>query len=63
MESIREVGADHIVLGTDVGRWTLPPPVPVYRIVLGSLLEMGVSESDVEKMARLNAEKLIWGEP
>jgi len=63
IEAIKELGPDHFVLGTDSGRWSVPPPVPVYRIMIGKLLELGIPEADVEKMVRLNAEKLIWGEP
>jgi predicted metal-dependent TIM-barrel fold hydrolase len=63
IEAIKVVGADHFVLGTDGGRWSVPPPVPVYRIMIGRLLERGVSKKDIEKMVRLNAERLIWGEP
>jgi predicted metal-dependent TIM-barrel fold hydrolase len=60
MEIIKEVGTDRIVLGTDLGNWRLPPPVVNYRILLGLLLEKGVAEGDIEKMAKLNAQTLIF---
>ena len=59
-EAIKEVGADYFVLGSDGGNWKLPPPAYTFRTMLGLLLERGISESDVEKMARINAEKLIF---
>ena len=35
----------------------------MYKITIGLLLEYGIPEADVAKMVRLNAEKLIWGDP
>jgi len=63
IEAIKVLGPDHFVLGTDGGRWSVPPPVPVYRIMIGRLLELGIPEADVEKMVKLNSEKLLWGKP
>lgn len=60
VEFIREVGADHFVLGTDEGNWRFPHPTFGYRTLLGRLLESGIPETDVEKMARINPEKLIF---
>lgn len=60
IEVIKEIGADHIVLGTDLGNWRVPPPVINYKIYLGLLLERGISESDIVKMAKINPQKLIF---
>jgi len=60
IEAVRTIGADHIVLGTDLGNWRVPPPAINYRIYLGLLLEGGVSEADIEKMAKHNPRKLIF---
>jgi len=60
IEVIKEVGPDHIVLGTDLGNWKWPHPVLGYRRFLGMLLDRGVPEADIQKMARINAEKLIF---
>ncbi len=60
IQAIKTIGADHIVLGTDCGNWKLPPPAENYRRYLGVLLEAGIPEADVEKMAKLNAQKLIF---
>ena len=62
IEIIKEVGADHIVLGTDCGHAMLPPPAAQYWILLYKLLESGISEADIEKMARINPRKLIFCE-
>lgn len=63
IEAIKTIGADHFVLGSDSGRWDMPPPIPLYRVMIAKFLLRGISEGDIEKMVRLNAEKLIWGEP
>lgn len=60
IEAIKEIGADHIVLGTDLGNWRVPPPVINYKIYLGLLLERGISESDIVKMSKINPQKLIF---
>ncbi len=60
VKAIKEVGADHFVLGTDGGNYKLPPPAEAYRTMVGLLLERGISEADLEKMARINAERLIF---
>lgn len=63
IEAIGKIGADHFVLGSDSGRWDLPPPIPLYRVLIAKLILRGIPEGDIKKMVRLNAEKLIWGEP
>ena len=60
IQAIHEIGADHFVLGTDAGTWKLPPPLTSYRTFVGMLVEKGIPEVDVEKMAKLNAQKLIF---
>ena len=61
--AFKQLGADHFILGSDLGNWRAPDPVDMYKITIGLLLEHDISETDVEKLVRLNAEKLIWGEP
>ena len=63
LEAIEEIGADHFVIASDCGNWRKPDPIDFYKITIGLLLECGILESDLSKMVRLNAEKLIWGEP
>jgi hypothetical protein len=60
IEAIRTIGAEHFVLGTDLGNWRVPPPAINYRIFLGLLLEGGIPEPDIEKMAKHNPRKLIF---
>jgi len=60
IEVIKAIGADHFVLGTDLGNWRVPPPAINYKILLGLLLERGIPEADIKKMAKTNAENLIF---
>ena len=59
LEAIKVVGADRIVIGTDLGNWVVPPPAINYKILLGLLLANGVSEQDINKMAKDNPRSLI----
>jgi hypothetical protein len=63
LEAIAKVGADRLIVASDLGNWRDPHPIDLYKITIGLLLEAGISDADVEKMVRGNAEKLIWGEP
>ncbi|MHB1126650.1 MAG: DUF6282 family protein [Bacillota bacterium] len=60
IEAYKEIGPDRIVLGTDLGNWRVPPPAVNYKIYLGLLLERGVPETDLVKMSKNNAERLIF---
>lgn len=63
LKAIKEIGADHFVIASDLGNWRKPDPIDFYKITIGLLLEYGIPEADVEKMVRVNAERLIWGTP
>ena len=58
--AIREVGADHFVLGTDLGPAFMCDQAPGYRRFLLTLLHAGIPEADIEKMARINPGRLIF---
>lgn len=60
LEAIKEVGADHIILATDAGNYRVGVPAVQYRALLGRLLELGVSDADLEKMAKTNPRNLIF---
>ncbi len=58
-ESIKEVGPEHFVITTDaIGAWNAPPP-ELMRMFIGSLLNLGISEEDIRKMAHVNPAKLL----
>jgi len=60
MQIINTVGADHLVIQTDLGTWMGSPPPVAYRIFICMLLGQGVSGTDIRKMAVGNPEKLIF---
>lgn len=63
LEAFKQVGYDRFVLGSDLGNWRAPDPVDMYQITIGLLLEHGIPETEVAKLVRVNAERLICGEP
>ncbi|MFC1982799.1 DUF6282 family protein [Chloroflexota bacterium] len=59
VESIKEVGARHFIISTDaISAWN-PPAPEVMRMFIGSLLNLGISEEDIRKMAHENPAKLL----
>ena len=58
-EQIDEVGAEHCIICTDFGVYTLPTPVEGLREFIACLLDLGISPDDVSKMVKSNPEKLL----
>ncbi len=56
---IRRIGAEHTVLGSDLGQVGNPLPVEGYRGLLARLLELGVSEEEIALMVKRNPARLI----
>jgi len=58
-EQIKELGADHCIIGTDFGVYTLPPPVEGLREFIACLLDLGIPADDIGKLVRTNPESLL----
>ena len=58
-EQIQEIGADHCIIATDFGVYTLPDPVEGLREFIASLLDLGVPANDIRKLVKTNPEKLL----
>lgn len=58
-EQIRVLGADQVVLGTDLGQKNRPYPDEGMLQFITNLLEEGFSREEVEKMAGKNAAQLL----
>jgi predicted DNA-binding transcriptional regulator len=58
-EQIQEIGAEHCVISTDFGVYTLPTPVEGFREFIACLLDLGVSQEDIRKMSKTNPEKIL----
>lgn len=53
-EQIAAVGAEHCVIASDFGVYTLPPPVEGLRAFIACLLDLGIGEDDIRRMVSTN---------
>jgi hypothetical protein len=58
-DQVMEVGAEHFIIGTDFGVYTLPPPVEGLREFIACLLDMELDEDDVRMMVQTNPARLL----
>jgi hypothetical protein len=58
-EEIEAVGAEHYILSTDLGVYTLPAPVEGLREFIACMLDLGISEKDVRIMTASNPAQLL----
>jgi predicted TIM-barrel fold metal-dependent hydrolase len=59
VEAIRYVGAEHCIMSTDLGQYYNPPPAEGMRMFIALLLKNGISEREIELMAKKNPAKLL----
>jgi hypothetical protein len=58
-EQIAEIGAEHCVICTDFGVYTLPTPVEGFREFIACLLDMGTPQDDIRLMSKTNPETIL----
>jgi len=58
-QQIQELGADHCVIATDFGVYTLPEPVEGLREFIACLLDLGIPQGDIRKLVKSNPEKIL----
>lgn len=58
-EQIAALGADHCIVATDFGVYTLPEPVEGLREFIACLLDLGTPEADIRKLTKSNPERLL----
>ena len=58
-EQITELGAEHCIIGTDFGVYTLPDPVEGLREFIACLLDLGIPVEDIRQLTRTNPERLL----
>ncbi len=58
-EEIEAVGAEHCILATDFGVYTLPPPVEGLREFIACMLDVGIPADDVRRMVSTNPAALL----
>jgi len=56
---IRKFGADHFIIGTDFGVYTLPPPVEGLREFIACLMDLGLTDEEIRKVSSINPGKLV----
>lgn len=58
-EQIEALGAEHCIIGTDFGVYTLPEPVEGLREFIACLLDLGIPAEDIRKLTKTNPERLL----
>ena len=58
-EQINMVGADHCIICTDFGVYTLPTPVEGFREFIACLMDLGLSAEDITKLVKTNPETVL----
>ncbi|UCH24772.1 MAG: hypothetical protein JSV66_12580 [Trueperaceae bacterium] len=58
-EQIEALGAEHCIIATDLGVYTLPSPVEGLREFIACLLDLGIGVDDIRTLTKTNPEKLL----
>lgn len=58
-EAVKEIGADHLVLSTDLGQQGMMTPPDGVENQIAAVKAAGVSDADIDKMMRKNPAKLL----
>lgn len=58
-EEIEAVGADHCIIATDFGLYTLRELVEGLREFIACLLDLGIPVGDISKLVKTNPEQLL----
>ena len=59
VEAIRAIGAERTIMSTDMPQATDPAPCEGLRMFIGTMLQLGVSEAEVEFMVKTNPAQLL----
>ena len=58
-EQIQAVGAEHVILSSDLGQYMNPDPVEGFGDFLEKILEAGISQHDIYTMTAINTRELV----
>lgn len=58
-EQIRELGAEHCIIATDLGVYTLPEPVEGLREFIACLLDLGITPDTIHTLVSANPARLL----
>lgn len=56
---IRELGAENVVLSTDIGNYFNPEPPEAFRVFLETMLTVGITPEEIVTMAHKNPARLL----
>ena len=59
VDLVHELGAERMILGTDLAQCMDPTPAEGMRFFIGTLLQFGCTEEEIEWMAKTNPYKLL----
>lgn len=59
VEHIKAVGKEHCILSTDFGQAINPAPTEGFRMMIGYMIQFGLSEEEIEILVKVNPSKLL----
>ena len=59
VQSIKDVGPENVVLGSDLGQWGRALPTDGYKVLIPRLLKAGFTQAQIDMMTKSNPAKLI----
>jgi len=59
VDAIRYIGAEHCIMGSDLGQYYNPPPAEGMRMFIALLMKNGITEREIKYMAKENPAKLL----
>ncbi len=63
VKAIKELGADHCVLATDLGQSVNPIPTEGFKIFIQALMKGGLTRAEIDLMTKKNPAKLLGLDP
>jgi len=58
-ETIKAIGAAHVIMSTDSGQWLNPIPAQQMGIFIKEMLDLGISENEIRLMVSTNPSRLL----
>ena len=59
VEHIKAVGEEHCILSTDFGQGVHPPPPEGFRMMVGTMLDFGLSKGELETLIKTNPARIL----
>ena len=59
VDCITVIGVEHCILSTDMGQNANPTPPEGFRSMVGTMLQLGLSEKELETLVKTNPARLL----